>query len=89
MKLPDAPYIEQAERFGDPDLTQQDMNSLKFKAETLKEIQSARDLLQAASRILEFMPEETVWEDEILELYDRAYDLAADADKLAGKVERW
>jgi hypothetical protein len=89
MKIADAPYIQRAERFGDPDLTEKDLNSHRFKDETLKGLQNARDLLQAASRILEFMPEDTVWEDEILDLYDRAYDLAADADKLSGKVERW
>ena len=91
MTIADAPYIRDAEMNGvdyhKP--TGQETWSKIHRDSVVEGLKKARNLIQMAVGILEGLPEETVWDDEIAEAADNAADFGYKLDTLADNVERW
>lgn len=91
MTIADAPWIRQAEQFGDdiePE-TEQEYRSRIYRESVIEGLKKARNLIQMAVGLLEGLPEDTVWDDEITDLADDASDLGFQIDDLADKAGRW
>lgn len=90
-QIADAPWIRQAEMYGVGalDETEQEWRSHQYKDSAVYALKEARDLIQKAVSALEGIPEDTIWEDEIIELADNASDLGFQIDNIKEKVERW
>ena len=91
MTIADAPYIRDAELngVGYHEQTEQEYRSETYRDSVAEGLKKARNLIQMAVGILEGLPEETVWEDEITEAADDASSFSFRLDDLAENVERW
>lgn len=91
MTIADAPYIRDAEMngVGYHEQTEQEYRSENYRDSVVEGLKKARNLIQMAVGILEGLPEETVWDDEIAEAADNAADFGYKLDTLADNVERW
>lgn len=91
MTIADAPYIREAEMYGVGyhKQTEQEYRSETYRDSVVEGLKKARNLIQMAVGILEGLPEETVWDDEIAEAADDASDFGFRLDHLTENVERW
>ena len=91
MTIPDAPYIREAELYGVDyhEQTEQEYRSETYRDSVVEGLKKARNLIQLAVGILEGLPEETVWDDDIAEAADDASDFGFRLDNLTENVERW
>ena len=91
MTIADAPYIRDAEMngVGYHEQTEQEYRSKTYRESVVEGLKKARNLIQMAVGILEGLPDETVWEDDIAEAADSAADFGYQLDNLAENVERW
>ena len=91
MTIADAPYIRKAEMYGVGyhEQTEQEYRSETYRESVVEGLKKARNLIQMAVGILEGLPEETVWDDEISEAADDAADFGFRLDNLTENVERW
>lgn len=91
MTIADAPYIRDAELngVGYHKETEAEYRSRIYRQSVVEGLKKARNLLQMAVGILESIPDETVWEDEISGAADDAADFGYRLDNLADNVERW
>lgn len=60
---------------------------MKYEA-IIAGLKSARDLIQQAQGIIEGLPDETEYEDQIIDLADDVATAAGKADDLADDIER-
>lgn len=60
---------------------------MKYEA-IIAGLKSARDLIQQAQVIIEGLPDETEYEDQIIDLADDVATAAGKADDLADDIER-
>ena len=90
-QIADAPWIRQAEMYGVGalDETEQEWRSHQYKDSAVYALKEARDLIDKAVSMLESIPEDTIWEDQITELADNASDLSSQIDNFKTEVERW
>ena len=90
-RIADAPYIREAEMYGVDyhKQTEQEYRSETYRDSVVEGLKKARNLIQMAVGILEGLPEETVWDDDITEAADNASDFGYHLDHLAESVERW
>ena len=90
-QIADAPYIREAEMYGVGyhEQTEQEYRSETYRDSVVEGLKKARNLIQMAVGILEGLPEETVWDDEISEAADDAADFGFRLDNLTENVERW
>lgn len=91
MTIADAPYIRDAELngVGYHEQTEQEYRSETYRESVVEGLKKARNLIQMAVGILEGLPDETVWDDEIAEAADNAADFGFQLDNLAESVGRW
>lgn len=91
MTIADAPWIREAELngVGYHEQTEEEYRSEVCRDSVLEGLKKARNLVQMAVGILEGLPEDTVWDDEISEAADNAADFGFGLDNLADEVERW
>lgn len=91
MTIADAPWIREAELngVGYHEQTEEEYRSEAYRDSVLEGLKKARNLVQMAVGILEGLPEDTVWDDEISEAADNAADFGFGLDNLADEVERW
>lgn len=91
MTIADAPWIREAELngVGYHEQTEEEYRSEACRDSVLEGLKKARNLVQMAVGILEGLPEDTVWDDEISEAADNAADFGFGLDNLADEVERW
>ena len=91
MTIADAPWIRDAELNGVDyhEQTEEEYRSEAYRDSILEGLKKARNLVQMAVGILEGLPEDTIWDDEISEAADNAADFGFDLDNLADEVERW
>jgi hypothetical protein len=89
--ISDAPWIRDAELngVGCHKPTEEEYRSHTYRDSVIEGIKKARNMIQMAAGILEGLPEETVWDDEIAEAADNAADFGFTLDNLAESVERW
>ena len=91
MTIADAPYIREAEMYGVGyhKQTEEEYRSETYRESVVEGLKKARNLIQMAVGILEGLPEDTVWDDEISEAAHNAADFGFSLDNLADEVERW
>jgi hypothetical protein len=90
-QVDDAPYIRDAEinGVGYHEQTEEEYRSEMYRESVIEGLKKARNMIQMAVGILEGLPDETVWDDEISEAADNAADFGFTLDNLAESVERW
>ena len=69
--------------------TEEEYRSETYRESVVEGLKEARNMIQTAVGILEGLPDETVWDDEIAEAADNAADFGFTLDNLAQSVERW
>lgn len=81
----DAPYIRDAEinGFGDPELSE------GVRMKIVNALKTARNLVQMAEAVLNTIPDDTCYEEELADKADMVADLGYRLDELAYKAERW
>ena len=89
--MPDAPWIREAENdgVGYAEETEQEYNSRHYQDVIAEDLDRALSLVDRATNHLMGETENTVWEDECRELYEKAIDLLNGLEELKSKVERW
>jgi hypothetical protein len=90
-QIADAPYIRDAEMngVGYHEQTEEEYRSETYRESVVEGLKKARNMIQMAVGILEGLPDETVWDDEIAEAADTASDFGYLLDRFAERVERW
>ena len=91
MTIADAPYIRDAEMngVGYHEQTEEEYRSETYRESVVEGLKKARNMIQMAVGILEELPEDTVWDDEIADAADTASDFGYLLDRFAERVERW
>lgn len=91
MTIADAPYIRDAEMngVGYHEQTEEEYRSETYRESVVEGLKKARNMIQMAVGILEGLPEDTVWDDEIADAADTASDFGYLLDRFAERVERW
>ena len=91
MTIADAPYIRDAEMngVGYHEQTEEEYRSETYRESVVEGLKKARNMIQMAVGILEGLPDETVWDDEIADAADTASDFGYLLDRFAERVERW
>ena len=91
MTIADAPYIRDAETngVGYHEQTEEEYRSETYRESVVEGLKKARNMIQMAVGILEGLPEDTVWDDEIADAADTASDFGYLLDRFAERVERW
>lgn len=91
MTIADAPYIRDAEMngVGYHEQTEEEYRSETYRESVVEGLKNARNMIQMAVGILEGLPEDTVWDDEIADAADTASDFEYLLDRFAERVERW
>ena len=91
MTIADAPYIRDAEMngVGYHEQTEEEYRSETYRESVIEGLKKARNMIQMAVGILEGLPEDTVWDDEIADAADTASDFGYRLDRFAERVERW
>lgn len=91
MTIADAPYIQDAEMngVGYHEQTEEEYRSETYRESVVEGLKKARNMIQMAVGILEGLPDETVWDDEIADAADTASDFGYLLDRFAERVERW
>lgn len=91
MTIADAPYIREAEMngVGYHEQTEEEYRSETYRESVVEGLKKARNMIQMAVGILEGLPEDTVWDDEIADAADTASDFGYLLDRFAERVERW
>ncbi len=89
--IADAPYIRDAEMngVGYHEQTEEEYRSETYRESVVEGLKKARNMIQMAVGILEGLPEDTVWDDEIADAADTASDFGYLLDRFAERVERW
>jgi hypothetical protein len=89
--ISDAPYIRDAEMngVGYHEQTEEEYRSETYRESVVEGLKKARNMIQMAVGILEGLPEDTVWDDEIADAADTASDFGYLLDRFAERVERW
>jgi hypothetical protein len=89
--ISDAPYIRDAEMngVGYHEQTEEEYRSETDRESVVEGLKKARNMIQMAVGILEGLPEDTVWDDEIADAADTASDFGYLLDRFAERVERW
>ena len=87
----DAPWIRDAETngVGYEEQTEQEYRSGIYQDSVSEGLQKARKLIEYAARILEGLPEDTIWQKAIEDLTDATSDLGFQYMNLNDEVERW
>ena len=90
-QIADAPYIRDAEMngVGYHEQTEEEYRSETYRESVVEGLKKARNMIQMAVGILEGLPDETVWDDEIADAADTASDFGYLLDRFAERVERW
>lgn len=90
-QISDAPYIRDAEMngVGYHEQTEEEYRSETYRESVVEGLKKARNMIQMAVGILEGLPDETVWDDEIADAADTASDFGYLLDRFAERVERW
>jgi hypothetical protein len=90
-QIADAPYIRDAEMngVGYHEQTEEEYRSETYRESVVEGLKKARNMIQMAVGILEGLPEDTVWDDEIADAADTASDFGYLLDRFAERVERW
>lgn len=89
-QIADAPYIREAEKYGTwHPQTEEEHRSEEYRETFVGELKKVRNLIQMAVAVLEGLPEDTVWENEITDLADTLSDLGFTVDNKATEIERW
>ena len=90
-QIADVPYIRDAEMngVGYHEQTEEEYRSETYRESVVEGLKKARNMIQMAVGILEGLPDETVWDDEIAEAADTASDFGYLLDRFAERVERW
>ena len=91
MTIADAPYIRDAEMngVGYHEQTEEEYRSETYRESVVEGLKKARNMIQMAVGILEELPEDTVWDDEIDDAAATADDFGYRLDRFAERVERW
>ena len=91
MTIADAPYIREAEMngVGYHEQTEEEYRSETYRESVVEGLKKARNMIQMAVGILEGLPEDTVWDDEIADSADTVSDFGYLLDRFAERVERW
>ena len=91
MTIADAPYIRDAEMngVGYHEQTEEEYRSETYRESVVEGLKKARNMIQMAVGILEGLPEDTVWDDEIADAADTASDFGYLLDRFTERVERW
>ena len=89
--ISDVPYIRDAEMngVGYHEQTEEEYRSETYRESVVEGLKKARNIIQMAVGILEGLPEDTVWDDEIADAADTASDFGYLLDRFAERVERW
>jgi hypothetical protein len=90
-QIADAPWVRDAELngVGYHEQTEEEYRSETYRESVVDGLKKARNLIQMAVGILEGLPEDTVWDDEIAEAADTAADFGFTLENLTEQVERW
>jgi hypothetical protein len=90
-QIADAPWVRDAELngVGYHEQTEEEYRSETYRESVVEGLKKARNLIQMAVGILEGLPEDTVWDDEIAEAADTAADFGFTLENLTEQVERW
>lgn len=90
-QIADAPWVRDAETngVGYHEQTEEEYRSETYRESVVEGLKKARNLIQMAVEILEGLPEDTVWDDEIAEAADTAADFGFTLENLTEQVERW
>ena len=90
-QIADAPWVRDAELngVGYHEQTEEEYRSETYRESVVDGLKKARNLIQMAVGILEGIPEDTVWDDEIADAADTAADFGFTLENLTEQVERW
>ena len=90
-QIADAPWVRDAELngVGYHEQTEEEYRSETYRESVIEGLKKARNMIQMVVGILEGLPDDTVWDDDIAEVADTAADFGFTLDNLAEQVERW
>ena len=72
----------------DIQMSEKESSSRDYASYIIKKLTDAMDLVKQAEQLMEEIPEETVWEDQIRDCYCATTDLVYDLNSLAKDIEK-